>query len=152
MVDYQQIGLRPARDEDREFSYQVKKLAEGHLVRRFFGWNEQAQREFHAREWDARRPCIIEHGCEPIGTLSVTQEEGALRVGQFFILPQYQGKGIGSYLLQIVLATADGDGQTLRLAFLKGNRARQLYERFGFRVVREDDTFSFMERKPETPG
>ena len=122
--------------------------AEGDYIRAMFGWDERRQREFHADAWTRRRPGIIRYDGERIGTLYVADEEGCIRVRQFFILPQYQGRGIGSHLLAQVVARADREGKVTRLAFLKGNRVESLYARHGFRRVQEDERFCFMERPP----
>ncbi|MCK5035427.1 MAG: hypothetical protein KAS73_06015 [Candidatus Sabulitectum sp.] len=44
------IVLSPVTDEDIEFSYQVKKAAEGELILSTFGWDEALQRDFHKRD------------------------------------------------------------------------------------------------------
>jgi len=148
MVDPELIVISPASDDDYEFSFQVKKAAEGELIRSMFGWDEPLQRRLHLREWSAKRPSVIEYDGKHVGTVAVTRGDGYLEVGQFFILPEYQNKGIGSSVLRRILETADEDGLVSRLKFLKGNRAESLYRRHGFALVAEDETFCRMERQP----
>lgn len=147
MID-DQIELVPASDDDYEFSYEVKKTAEGGLIRSVFGWDEAFQRDFHKREWDERRPSIIKFGGTTVGTMAILEGSGHLEVGQFFILPEYQGRGIGSHLLRAVLQRADLENVPVRLAFLQGNRAASLYLRNGFQPVRQTETHCYMERLP----
>ena len=142
------ISVSPATEHDREFSFQVKKAAEGELIAAVFGWNEEFEREFHANEWRDKRPDIIRYDGTPVGTIRTRVEEGCLHIGQFFILPEYQNRGIGSYLLGAALGKADHAGITARLAFLEGNRAESLYRRFGFEVLARRDKFCHMERRP----
>jgi len=143
------IELSPASDEDIEFSYDVKKAAEGELIRRTFGWDETFQRDFHRKDWTGNRPSIITLGGEPVGTIAIVEGDGHVEVGQFFILPSYQNRGIGSTVLRRALQKADKDNMVVRLAFLSGNRAESLYRRTGFHLVRQTETHSYMERRPQ---
>jgi NAD(P)-dependent dehydrogenase (short-subunit alcohol dehydrogenase family)/GNAT superfamily N-acetyltransferase len=142
------IEIRPAADDDCEFAYQVKKAAEGELIRRFFGWDEVFQRGFHMREWVERRPGIIRFEGKAIGTVDVREGDGCIDIGRFFIQPEYQNRGIGSSILRQVTRRADEGGLVARLAFLRGNRAEALYGRHGFRLVGQTETHCHMERRP----
>ena len=147
-VNGERIQLVPASDADCEFSYQVKKAAEGDLIHRVFGWNEAFQRDFHRNEWTHRRPGMIRLGGKRIGTIAVIEGSGCIEIGQFFILPEYQNRGIGTQLLREVLRRADAKGVPARLAVLQGNRAEALYQRNGFRCVRQSQTHRYLEREP----
>lgn len=142
------ITISPATEDDYEFSYQVKKAAEGDLIREVFGWDEVFQRTFHLNDWTQNRPSIIQYDGKSIGTILVTEGDGRLEVGRFFILPEHQNKGIGSFLLRRLLQKADESGMVVELAFLKGNRAESLYTRNGFQLVRQTKTHCFAERQP----
>jgi GNAT superfamily N-acetyltransferase len=148
MIDTRLIELVPATDDDREFSYQVKKAAEGVYISRIWGWDESFQRKFHETDWNENRPDIIKYSGKSIGTLSVVENDRYIQVGRFFILPEYQRKGIGSYLLRTVLQKADKAGLVSRVAFLKGNPVESLYTRNGFHLVDEQGQYIFMERNP----
>ena len=148
-VDEQPVEVFPASDDDYEFAYQVKKVAEGDLVRTVFGWDEAVQRDFHEREWTERRPGIIRLEDTSVGTVDVREADGCVDIGRFFILPEYQNKGIGSSILRQVTERADQGGLVTSLAFLKGNRAEALYRRHGFRLVRRTPTHVYMKRRPE---
>lgn len=146
------IKISQATEEDYEFSYQVKKAAEGDLIRQVFGWDEAFERAFHLKDWTQNRPSIIRYNGIPIGTLLETETDGRLGIGRFFILPEYQNKGIGTFLLQSLLQKADESGMIVQLAYLKGNRAESLYSRNGFQLVRQTETFCYAERQPCKAG
>jgi ribosomal protein S18 acetylase RimI-like enzyme len=56
------------------------------------------------------------------------------------LLPEYQGRGIGTSLLNRLIERAQATGQALTLHVLKTNHpARRLYERHGLRVVEEEN-------------
>ena len=146
--DFSKLRLVPASDSDREFSYRVKKEAEGIYITAQFGWDEKLQREFHSRAWLENRPDIISYREESIGTIAISQGENEITIAQFFILPRYQRKGIGTYLLQSILHRADKYQLVTRLTHLRNNPVKTLYERNGFQVVKQDEIFFHLERKP----
>lgn len=150
MIDFDQIDIVPAGDEDFEFSYRVKTLAQGPYVKKIWGqWEEQTQRRFHRDAWNEHRPDIITHAGKQIGTFSVDQDDdGSLHIRQLFILPEYQRKGIGTFLISRVLAEADAKGKIVKLSFLKVSPVMSLYSRLGFHLVEEAETYLRMERQP----
>jgi GNAT superfamily N-acetyltransferase len=148
MIDYSLIRLIPADETYREFSYQVKKMAEGEYITSMFGWDEDVQRDFHDRAWQQQRPDIITYDGKLIGTIATIDSEDCVEIGQFFILPEYQNKGIGTYLLQSILGKADQMSKNVTLKFLKNNPVESLYARNGFRLIDTSEILHYMERKP----
>jgi GNAT superfamily N-acetyltransferase len=147
MIDCSLIKLIPADETYREFSYQVKKEAEGEYITSMFGWDEAIQRDFHAKAWQEHKPEIITYDGKLIGTIATAENEDCIEIGQFFILPEYQSKGIGTYLLKNILDKADQSGRSVRLKFLKNNPVKSLYVRNGFHVVDTDEILCYMERR-----
>jgi len=147
MIDYSLIKLIPADETYREFSYQVKKAAEGEYITSMFNWDEGVQRDFHAKAWQQQKPDIITYDGKLIGTIATTESEDFIETGQFFILPDYQNKGIGTHLLKDILNRADELGKNVILRFLKNNPVKSLYVRNGFRVVDTNEILYYMERQ-----
>ena len=148
MIGYSLIKLIPADETYREFSYQVKKAAEGEYITAMFGWDEDVQRSYHTKAWQQRKPAIITYDGKLIGTVATIESEDCIEIGQFFILPDYQNRGIGTYLLKGILDKADQLGKNVTLRFLKNNPVQSLYVRNGFRVVDTSEILYYMERKP----
>ena len=148
MIHYSLIELDPADETHKEFSYQVKKEAEGDYITLMFGWDEDVQQDFHAKAWQEQKPDIITYDGKPIGTVATIESEDCIEIGQFFILPEYQNKGIGTHLLKNILDRADRLGRNVTLKFLKNNRVESLYVRHGFRLVYTSEVAHHMERKP----
>lgn len=147
MIDYSLIRLIPADETQKEFSYQVKKAAEGEYITLMFDWDEDVQRGFHAEAWHQQKPDIITYDGKLIGTIATIESEDCIEIGQFFILPDYQNKGIGTYLLKSILDKADRLGRNVTLKFLKNNPVKSLYVRNGFGVVYTSEVAHHMERK-----
>ena len=148
MLDFSLIEVVPAEESLREFSYQVKKAAEGDYITEIFGWDEAEQRAFHKRDWEQKRPMIISLNNKPIGTIYIAENEDCVEVGQFFILPEYQNNGIGTHVLRQALDRADRSGLTIKLAHLRNNPAASLYRRHGFKTIEANEQFFFTERSP----
>ena len=55
------------------------------------------------------------------------------------ILPEFQGKGLGSQIIRDILAEGRKAGLPVTLTVLSLNPARRLYERLGFKRVDEYD-------------
>jgi GNAT superfamily N-acetyltransferase len=152
MLDFALIKIAPAEESLREFSYLVKKTAEGGYVKEIFGWDEAEQRAFHSRDWEQKRPMIISYNGEPVGTIYIAENKDFIEIGQFFIMPEYQNKGIGTYVLKQVLDRADRSGLNTKLAYLRNNPVASLYSRHGFRTIEANELFFFTERSPHNTG
>ena len=148
MIDYSLIRLIPADETYKEFSYRVKKAAEGEYITSIFDWDEDVQRDFHTKAWQEQKPDIIDYDGKLIGTIATIESKNCFEIGQFFILPDYQNKGIGTHLLKNILSKADQLGKNVTLKFLKNNPVKSLYIRNGFRVVDTDEILYYMDRKP----
>jgi ribosomal protein S18 acetylase RimI-like enzyme len=58
---------------------------------------------------------------------------------QLQIDPHYQGRGLGEQIIKTLLAGAQADALPVSLKVLKGNPAKRLYERLGFREISSDE-------------
>ena len=148
MIDYPLIKIIPAEESHREFSYQVKKAAMGGYITQIWGWDEKVQKNLHDGDWRQKRPQIILYDNKPIGTIRIVSNEDCFDIEQFYILPEYQNKGIGSDLLKNILENANKAGLLTKLAVLKINPAISLYHRHGFEIVDSNEYQYLMERKP----
>ncbi len=67
------------------------------------------------------------------------------------LLPEHRGKGIGTALMEQVLEEAAIRYETVSLSVSKGNPARKLYKRLGFKQVGEDDASVVMLKRLRPP-
>ena len=74
-----------------------------------------------------------------VGLLKVVRGPDNWDLVQIQIVPEQQGRGFGSTILEKLLADAEQAHVTVSLSVLKVNPARQLYERLGFRIVAQND-------------
>jgi ribosomal protein S18 acetylase RimI-like enzyme len=130
------VDLRPATPADSEFCYQLHKAAMGDYITAIWGWDEQRQRGFHARSFNPDRWQIITVGGADIGMLDVEYSPGEIYIARIEIHPDYQGQGIGTYLISALADEARRKSQDLFLDVLSVNhRAQTLYQRLGLKEV-----------------
>jgi GNAT superfamily N-acetyltransferase len=144
-MDY---ALRPARSDERDFAFEVKRQAMGPHIKVKWGWDEGFQREHHAKRWAEKTWYIVLSANEPAGTVSLDWLPTHLRFGEFYLLAQHRGRGLGTRVLRGALSQADSRELETRLEFLKWNPVGRLYLRHGFRVVGESDIHYLAVRLP----
>ena len=142
------ISLRQATLTDSDFAYQVKKTALGEYVKKTYGeWDEAFQRRFHDRQWEpAGTQIVVVNGID-VGWVGCTQQADHIYIDGIYILPQHQGRGIGTYLLTRLRDEAYSVGKSVRLWVMKINPAFEFYKRAGFSVIGEKETHRHMEAK-----
>jgi GNAT superfamily N-acetyltransferase len=82
----------------------------------------------------AGRVTVAEVDGKVVGIASVGPHEHHLVLWKLYVLPEHQGRAIGSALLESVLAAAVGAGHPqIRLSYLDGNTSAEgFYRRKGF--------------------
>lgn len=75
---------------------------------------------------------------KPIGAVKFTQNSAEIDLMQLQIAPEYQGKGYGSSVIDILKTRST----KIKLTVLKHNPAFNLYQQLGF-VVTGDDQFEY---------
>ena len=129
-------GLRPALQGDADFVIRViETTMRGHIERTWGSFNEEQTRQRVAALVAAQTCSIIQWQHQDVGVLTIVREPTHIQLEQIFILPGYQNKGIGTYLLREAARAASAAGKPLRLRVLSVNPARRLYEREGFSVT-----------------
>ncbi|MFL6437129.1 MAG: GNAT family N-acetyltransferase [Terriglobales bacterium] len=69
-------------------------------------------------------------------------------MGSFYVIPAMQRRGIGTQVLQRLLAQAKSQSKVVTLAVVKINPARRFYENHGFRITHEDEHKLYMRADP----
>jgi len=143
-----QTSLLPATQQDFAFAFEAKRLALGPHIRKRWAWDEAYQLGTHTTRWQQRPWSIIELDGRAIGTVSIAEHADHFRFGEFYLLPPFQGQGIGTQLLQELIARSESAGLPIRLEYLKWNPVGSLYLRHGFKVTSENEIHYFLERRP----
>lgn len=133
------IAFRKYAETDYDFIYDVKKIGYKKYVDEYFGgWNDEVQHKMFNNfiEEEKENIEIILCGTERIGFINgKLLPNGEYEQGNICILPQWQGKGIGTTILNRIIAEHKNCDIVLRV--FKSNPAKHLYERLGFKTYSE---------------
>lgn len=131
-----EVTRRPARDTDTEFARSVHHRAYRDVSERQFGpWDEAWQNGAFAASWASGAFEIVSCDGEACGYLCVEDGTDEIHVHEIVLLPEFQGRGIGSFLLREVMERAQRRGLPIRLRVLHLNRALHLYRKLGFQEI-----------------
>ena len=152
-----EVILRPATAEDEEFLWQilyeaiyippeedpppVSILSDPEIARYLIDWGRAHDLGWIAEEID---------GGEPLGAAWLRLWDDETQGYGFYhpdypeltiaLLPESRGQGIGTQLMERLIDDARREGYPgISLSVSCRNPAVRLYERLGFRVIREDD-------------
>jgi ribosomal protein S18 acetylase RimI-like enzyme len=136
------VVLRPATSDDRAFLFELYAQTMRDVVERTWGWDDSWQRADFERRFAGCSVSVAVVGGRPIGGLFLETRSDALFIHEIQVLPECQGRGIGTALLQGIVAQARARNLPTELAVVEANeRARRLYERLGFTVVALEPPF-----------
>ena len=132
------ITVRSALEPDACFAYEVRESSMRQYVVETWGeWDEDEVRRQIAEDIRLTRLSVVELDRKPVGILRVDDQPEHVDIDQMFLQREHQRKGLGTVLLQRILARARQRRVPVRLWVLRVNPARTLYERVGFSVFEE---------------
>jgi GNAT superfamily N-acetyltransferase len=150
------ISLRPVTEDDDEFLLSVYASTRANELAQT-AWNDEQKRAFvswqyelQRREYDARFPSarydIILVSDRPAGRLWVGEDEGEIRLLDIALQEEFQGQGIGTFLLKKLIQHAIETHKPLRhMVFVLNVKAYRFYERLGFTTIEDLGAYRHME-------
>lgn len=140
------FSFRQATESDLEFLYTLMKTTmRDHIITTWGAWDEQFQREYFQKKCQPESNQIIVINNEDVGAIMTSEDDNNITIDRFFLLPPYQGQGIGTAVESQIIKEAREKGKSLSLTVIKTNgRARKFHERLGLRVIDENDERFFM--------
>lgn len=146
------VRLRPGTEADLEFLRRLHHAAmRPHVERAWGAWDEADQRRRFYDTTDARTHEIVLLDDEPVGCQWVREHDDAIELVRMYLMPAWQGRGIGTRLVAALRRRAAEAGLPLRLRVLRENPARRLYARLGFTETGETEWHVEMEAAPDAP-
>lgn len=121
-----------------------------------WGWDELMQQQFLQMQWtaqqrsyamqypDADHSLVLYRNLQA-GRLLVTRSEEEIVLVDIALLPEFQNRGIGAFLIRQLQEEAAASARPLRLSVLSTNPAHRLYERIGFVQIAESGLHIRME-------
>ena len=105
-------------------------------------------RAYRATFPDAEFRLILCEG-RPAGRIYTARLPDEFRLVDLALVSEFRNRGIGTALLRQLVARADEAGLPVRFHVERSNRARHLYERFGFQAVSENGPYFLLERRAQ---
>lgn len=154
----QQLSLRAIAPPDEVFLHQVyasTREAELALV----DWSEadkqafvtmqfNAQHQYYQQAYRDKAFQIILLNDVAVGRLYLAYEPTEIRIVDIVLLPPYRNQGIGSHLLNAVLAEGQSRGVPVRIHVERYNPAQRLYFRLGFQLLEDKGVYLLLEKLP----
>ncbi|HEX4409636.1 MAG TPA: GNAT family N-acetyltransferase [Xanthobacteraceae bacterium] len=110
----------------------------------------QAQRHHYRTQIDGCIFEVLEYDGVPAGRLYLDVRHTRLHIVDIALLPECRGRGIGTAILQTLIATAESDGKGVGIFVEKFNPALRLYRRLGFTDIADTGVYLEMEWLPES--
>ncbi len=129
--------LRAATDRDAAFVYALRKAGLRKYVAQIWGWDEAFQASRFRERFDPGRYQVVVVAGRDVGAVAIEWRNDEVFLADIEILPAWRRQGLGTGIIGAVLEEARRRRLPATLQVLKGNPARRLYERLGFRVVEE---------------
>ncbi len=154
------ITLRPATDADIPLLFRIYAgTREQELA--MLPWTPEQKHEFLAMQFHCQHTDyhqnyaqaafdVVECEAQPVGRLYLDRRAESHHIIDIAILPEHRGKGIGSRLLEDVIAEAHSLGKLVAIHVEKHNPALRLYQRLGF-IERGSSDFHFLMEHPPQP-
>jgi GNAT superfamily N-acetyltransferase len=154
------ISLRPVDPVDEEFLYRVYgSTRELELAQ--LDWSRAQKDAFVRMQFDAQRRYYAEHYAgasfdvivldgQPVGRLYVARWPEEIRIVDIALLPEHCGQGIGTTLLNDVLAEGAATGKPVTIHVERFNPALRLYRRMGFTAAEDRGVYLLLRWEPAT--
>jgi len=152
------VELRPANQKDEEFLLSLfisTRADEFRLINleptqkaALIGMQFKAQSGRFFTSYPQAQNSIILWNGDPVGRILVNRGETEFSLVDIALLPAHRNRGIGTALLQDLIAEAANAGKPIRLHVVSSNSAKRLYERLGFFQVGEDAAYLEMKWVP----
>jgi ribosomal protein S18 acetylase RimI-like enzyme len=147
-------GLRPVTEADRDFlielyaSTREQELAQvdwDDAVKQAFVEHQFSAQDHHYRSnYPGATLDVIEVDGERAGRLYVHRGDEDIRIMDIAVAPAFRGRGIGTALIEGLMAEAASSGRSLSIHVEMQNPARSLYERLGFVRAGEHGVYVLM--------
>jgi ribosomal protein S18 acetylase RimI-like enzyme len=159
---FRAVRLRPATSEDEAFLRQLFATTRADELA-LMAWDENqkeayitmqfnAQKQQYAMSYPEAQHSLILLNDVPIGRQMIDRGESVFTLVDIALLPAHRSAGIGTLLIEGLLAEAASAGKCVTLSVWYSNPAKNLYERMGFSAASDDGVYCQMRWNPGLPG
>ena len=152
------LALRPETDGDLPFLMQVFASTRADELA-LAPWTPDQKRAFLVHQFGAQRLHyrtyypdasfgVLERHGSAIGRLYVDERQTRVHILDIALIPEARGGGIGTAILSAIQDHARIQGKGVDIFVERINPAKSLYDRMGFKVVREEEIYLEMDWTP----
>jgi RimJ/RimL family protein N-acetyltransferase len=148
LLPWERVSIRDATLDDADFLTDTPIAATRHqgrfpddvdLVEYRAGFREWTVEQLRGEVPDSVTSVITAYGVD-VGRLRVVRTPDLVELAGLQLLPEHQGRGLGTRVIRDLVAEAASTGRAFGLSVEKDNpRARALYERLGLVIVGQTD-------------
>lgn len=152
------VSLRPATVQDRDLLFQIYAGTRRdefaaldwppEQLAGFLQMQWRAQQRHYQSAYPNAEDSIVVVNDAGVGRMLVDCSPTDIVLVDLALLPEYRNRGIGTSLLNKVLAKGDSEKKPVRLSVIKSNPAVHWYQCFGFSQVADDGVYLGLERLP----
>jgi ribosomal protein S18 acetylase RimI-like enzyme len=157
------VTLRPEEPTDEAFLldlYSSTRTEEMNLVpwdtnqkNAFLRMQFQLQAQHYHKYYPSAQFLVILLDDRPIGRIYVDRDPEQILLMDIALVPEHRNTGIGGRLMRELIAEAAATKRPLRIHVERNNPgAMRLYERLGFRAIKEVGIHFLMEWSPAPPA
>lgn len=139
---------RSSVDDAPLFYSVIDRTMREFILKTWGRWDEARVRRESAQKSRDPNAQIVRVANISVGVFVVDRCPTHIQLAQIYLLPEYQRMGIGTALIETLIAEASQSQIPVRLHVLAVNPAKSFYERFGFSVTEATPEFFYMEKLP----
>jgi GNAT superfamily N-acetyltransferase len=113
------IGFRPAQTEDLAFARSLYLETMRLIIERLFGWDQAREEENFVGLFRLDEVRIITLDARDVGWIQERSDDASIYLGSLYVMPAIQRHGIGTQVLQTLLARAKNQSTAITLAVVK---------------------------------
>jgi len=142
------ISLRTATENDNDYVNSLTRRVMQAYVEAT--WPDTRSREYYytLNSFHQATTRMIQYNGHDIGRITVRYADNRISLDDIHITEGFQGRGIGSYLITLLIAQAATMQLPLELILLKTNPVLKLYQSTGFYTHKEDQHRYYMRIDP----
>lgn len=139
------LTIRRALWEDYQFCHKLAKQNMSHYIKKYWGgWSPRLYR----KGFNPKNTWIVLYNKKRIAFFRTKTKKGSLYFEDMQVSKLMRGKGIGTYLMKLIERKAIKNKiRRIRLTVFKDNPAKRLYDRLGYKVIKDKTTSVLMEKR-----
>lgn len=143
---HHRIRLVPVIESDFDQLAALRVNAMQESLERVGRFNPERARERLRKSFYPKYTWHITLDGENVGFYTLRPIESGLQLDHFYIHPDFQSKGIGTFVMNNLIAEADLRKKAIHLGALKESRSNQFYQAHGFTKTSEDEFDTYYTR------